>query len=65
MQGYLRPSRNAQKWSDQKLKLLQQFNELTDKDLQFEAGRKFEMIERISEKLGMSEEAMNHVFKTL
>ncbi|MHC1705383.1 MAG: general stress protein CsbD [Tenuifilaceae bacterium] len=65
MQGYLRPSRNAQKWNDQKLKLLQQFNELTDKDLQFEAGRKFEMIERISEKLGMSEEAMNHVFKTL
>ncbi|NVO11572.1 MAG: general stress protein CsbD [Bacteroidales bacterium] len=65
MDKYLRPSRNAQKWSEQKEKLLNQFKSLTDKDLLFEAGRKFEMIVRVSNKLGIPEPEMERIFQEL
>ncbi|NOU18970.1 MAG: general stress protein CsbD [Bacteroidales bacterium] len=65
MDKYLRPSRNDQKWSEQKEKLLNQFKSLTDKDLLFEAGRKFEMILRVSDKLGIPEPEMKRIFQEL
>ena len=65
MDKYLRPSRNEQKWSEQKEKLLNQFKNLTDKDLLFEAGRKFEMIIRVSNKLGIPEPEMERIFQKL
>jgi hypothetical protein len=39
------PSRVDQIWSEQKNKLLIEFKELKEDDLDFETGRKFEMIE--------------------
>ena len=36
MNQYIRPARNAQKWSDQKVKLLGQYRNLTDKKYKFE-----------------------------
>jgi len=65
MNNYLRPSRNDQKWSEQKEKLLNQFKNLTDKDLHFEAGRKFEMIIRVGDKLGIPEPEMKRIFQEL
>ncbi len=65
MNQYIRPARNAQKWSDQKAKLLIQFRNLTDKDLFFEAGRKHEMIMRISIKLGKPQEEIEKIFQAL
>lgn len=65
MDKYLRPSRNNQKWNEQKEKLLSQFKSLTDNDLFFEAGRKFEMIRRVSDKLGIPEPEMKRIFQML
>ena len=65
MNQYIRPARNAQKWSDQKVKLLGQFRSLTEKDLFFEAGRKHEMIMRVGIKLGKPQEEMERIFQTL
>lgn len=65
MDKYLRPSRNDQRWSEQKAKLLNQFKGLTDKDLFFEPGRKFEMIMRVSIKLGIPEPEMERIFQKL
>lgn len=65
MKQYIRPARNAQKWDEQKVKLLNLFKNLTDKDLFFEAGRKHEMIHRISLKTGKTEEEMEKIFQTL
>jgi hypothetical protein len=65
MEKYIRPSRNNQKWNEQKEKLLNQFKSLTDKDLHFEAGRKHEMIERICYKLGKSEDEMKLIIQAL
>jgi hypothetical protein len=65
MNPYIRPARNAQKWTEQKEKLLLQFKNITDKDLFFEAGRKHEMIMRVSLKLGKTEEEMERIFQAL
>jgi hypothetical protein len=65
MDGYLRPSRSAEKWNLQKEKLLLRFKDLTEKDLHFEAGRKHEMIERVSLKLGKPSEEMEAIFQTI
>ena len=65
MYRYIRPSRNEQIWSVQKQKLLVLFNELTEKDLYFEAGRKYEMIDRIGVKLGKTEIEMKEIFHEL
>lgn len=63
MNNYIRPTRSEEKWIEQKEKLLNQFKNLTDSDLQFEAGRKYAMISRVSEKLGIPEEEMTRIFQ--
>jgi hypothetical protein len=59
------PSRVDQLWSEQKKKLLLQFTNLTEKDFYFEIGRKHEMIEKLSIKLGKSELEIKHIFEAL
>jgi len=64
MDVYIKPSRVDRIWSEQKRKLLLHFPTLTEKDLQFETGRKYEMIERVSAKLGKTEAEMMRFFQT-
>ena len=45
-------------WSDQKTKLKAQFSTLTDADLQYENGKKDEMLARIQTKLGKTKEEL-------
>ena len=59
------PSRIDQKWREQKKKLQLQFTNLTDEDLQFETGRKHEMIAKIGVKLGKSDTEIKHIFQSL
>jgi hypothetical protein len=59
------PSRINEIWSKQKRKLQLQFTDLTDEDLHFETGRKHEMIEKVSIKLGKSEAEMKQIFQDL
>lgn len=56
-------SRIDQRWGELKEKLLSQFKELTEEDLQFETGRKHEMIDRIRTKLGKTDEEMNAILQ--
>ena len=42
-----------------------QFTKLTDDDLFFETGRKHEMLERLSIKLGKSEAEIKRIFQAL
>jgi len=65
MDVYIRPTRSEQKWMDQKERLLLQFKNLSDKDLDFEPGRKYEMIERIAEKLGKPEDEMKSIVEAI
>jgi hypothetical protein len=59
------PSRIDQIWNEQKRKLQLQFTKLTDDDLFFETGRKHEMLERLSIKLGKSEAEIKRIFQAL
>jgi len=59
------PSRIDQKWIEQKKKLQLLFSSLSDADLQFETGRKHEMIDRIGIKLGLTETQIKNVFQSL
>lgn len=65
MIGHVIQSRNEQIWNEQKEKLLIQFSELTKEDLMFEAGRKYQMIEKIRLKLGKTEEEMEQIIQSL
>lgn len=58
-------SRVDQLWNEQKKKLQFQFSKLTDQDLYFETGRKYEMIERIRIKLGKTDDEINEIFDAL
>jgi len=58
----IRPPRSIEKWDVQKVRLLKQYKSLSENDLKFEAGRKFEMIARVSEKLGIPEADMKRIF---
>ena len=58
-------SRSAQKWDAQKAKLLIEFTNLKEEDLLFETGRKHEMIEKISFKLGKTEDEMNLILQNI
>jgi len=60
--GIIRPSRSNEKWYVQKVRLLKRYPSLSDNDLKFEAGRKFEMITRVAQKLGISEADMKQIF---
>ena len=52
-------------WNEQKTKLKTQFPTLTDADLQYENGKKDEMLERIQTKLGKTKEELNTLIATL
>jgi uncharacterized protein YjbJ (UPF0337 family) len=52
-------------WSDQKTKLKAKFTTLTDTDLQYEDGKKDEMMTRIQQKLGKSKEELATIISTL
>jgi hypothetical protein len=65
MYRHATPSRIDQIWDEHKKKLQLQFKNLTDEDLQFETGRKHEMIERLGIKLGKSDEEMKLIFQAL
>ena len=52
-------------WNDQKDKLKAQFPALTDEDLQFEEGKKDEMLEKVQLKLGKTKEEMALIISTL
>ena len=63
--GIIRPSRSIEKWDIQKVRLLKRYPSLSDNDLKFEVGRKFEMINRVAQKLGISEEEMKKIFNKI
>lgn len=63
--GIIRPSRSIEKWDVQKVKLLKLYPSLSDNDLKFEAGRKFEMITRVAQKLGIPEADMKQIFNKI
>ena len=60
-----RPSRVDQIWEAQKKKLQLQFSNITDEDLHFEIGRKHEMMEHLSIKLGKSMGDIKRIFQDL
>ena len=51
-------------WENKKKVLLLQFTKLTENDLNYESGRKYEMIKKISLKLGKTEEEIRIIFQT-
>jgi hypothetical protein len=65
MYRHARPSRIDQLWNEQKAKLQLQFSTLTDDDLKFETGRKYEMIEKLGAKLGKTEAEIDIIFRSL
>ncbi|MDP4209663.1 MAG: general stress protein CsbD [Bacteroidota bacterium] len=65
MYRHAMPSRVDQIWNEQKKKLQLQFSKLTDEDLYFETGRKYEMIKKIGVKLGKTEAEMKRIFQEL
>lgn len=63
-----RPATNSridQIWDEQKRQLMLRFTTITENDLQFETGRKYEMIDRLGVKLGKSDTEMKNIFQSL
>ena len=52
-------------WNDQKEKLKTQFPTLTDEDLQYEEGKRDEMLTRIQDKLGKTRDELDGVISAL
>ena len=52
-------------WSEQKAKLKAKYEILTDKDLQYENGKKDEMLNKIQIKLGKTKEELTAVIEAL
>lgn len=52
-------------WSEQKLKLMKKYPELTDKDLAFEDGKKDEMLGKLQVKLGKNKEELQRILEAL
>ncbi len=52
-------------WDEQKIKLKLKFEDLTDEDLHFEAGKRDEMMNRVQLKLGMTNEELISIISTL
>jgi len=52
-------------WNEQRDKLKAQFPVLTDQDLQYEEGKKDEMLNNIQVKLGKTKEEMAAIFLSL
>jgi uncharacterized protein YjbJ (UPF0337 family) len=52
-------------WSEQKSKLKAQFPTLTDADLQYENGKKDEMLTNVQTKLGKTKEELDTIMSGL
>ena len=52
-------------WGDQKAKLKQEFVQLTDSDLNFQPGKKDEMLGKLQVKLGKSKEELHKIISEL
>jgi|688.fasta_scaffold355646_3 uncharacterized protein YjbJ (UPF0337 family) len=52
-------------WSEQKTKLKAKFSNLTDADLQYENGKKDEMLTKIHVKLGKTKEELASIIAAL
>ena len=53
------------KWTEQKTKLKEKFNTLTDADLRYEDGKKDEMFQRVQVKLGKTKEELQQIIAAL
>jgi uncharacterized protein YjbJ (UPF0337 family) len=52
-------------WDEQKVKLKAKFSNLSDEDLQYEEGKKDEMLKKLQVKLGKSKEELAAIISTL
>ncbi|MFN0275999.1 MAG: CsbD family protein [Chitinophagales bacterium] len=52
-------------WDEQKGKLKSKFSNLTDADLQFEEGKKDEMLTKVQTKLGKTKEELDTIISSL
>jgi uncharacterized protein YjbJ (UPF0337 family) len=52
-------------WNEQKDKLRTQFPTLTGEDLQYEEGKRDEMLTRVQDKLGKTREELDTILSTL
>lgn len=52
-------------WGDQKAKLKQEYAQLTDSDLNFQPGKKDEMLEKMQIKLGKTQEQLYGIINAL
>jgi uncharacterized protein YjbJ (UPF0337 family) len=52
-------------WNEQKVKLKQKFALLTDNDLLFETGKKYEMLGKLQIKLGKTREELHKIIAGL
>jgi uncharacterized protein YjbJ (UPF0337 family) len=52
-------------WNEQKIKLKQKFALLTDNDLLFETGKKYEMLGKLQIKLGKTREELHKIIAGL
>ena len=55
----------VENWNDQKEKLKTQFPTLTDEDLQYEEGKRDEMLTRVQDKLGKTRDELDGVISSL
>ena len=52
-------------WTEQKTKLKAKFSNLTDSDLQFEEGKKDQMMAKLQTKLGKSKDELAKIISSL
>jgi uncharacterized protein YjbJ (UPF0337 family) len=52
-------------WKEQKGKLKAKFPTLTDADLQYEEGKKDDMLKRVQDKLGKTKEELSKIISSL
>ncbi|HMK27457.1 MAG TPA: hypothetical protein VK483_15600 [Chitinophagaceae bacterium] len=55
----------AENWDEQKEKLKAKFSNLTDEDLNYEEGKRDEMLERVQIKLGKTGEELTAIIADL
>lgn len=52
-------------WDEQKSKLKQKFIQLTDTDLNFEPGKKEEMLQKVQIKIGKTKDELHQIINQL
>ncbi len=62
---YIMRNKTVRYWDDKKDKLKLKFENLTDKDLNFNLGSEKEMIESLGEKLGITKQELLKIIVTL